>query len=119
MADPRLGEALRLFNACEWYACHDKLEELWHETSGPWRAPLQGILQLAVAQLHLERGNRRGATILIGEGLGRLAHAPGQALGMDFDGLRSWARSFLQSLQQDGPLPYMPAPRLGPAEAGQ
>jgi predicted metal-dependent hydrolase len=122
MADPRLVEAIRLFNAGEWYACHDGLEELWHETSGPSRAVLQGILQLAVAQLHLERGNRRGATILTGEGLGRLEQAPSQALGLNLDAVRSWARCWLQSLQRaqpDRPLPTLPAPRLVAAGAGQ
>ena len=44
MVDPRLGEAIRLFNAQQWYACHDGFEELWHETQGPLRKVLQGIL---------------------------------------------------------------------------
>lgn len=101
MADPRFGEAIRLFNAGEWYACHDGLEELWHETAGPMRSVLQGILQLAVGQLHLERGNRRGATILTGEGLGRLASAHAEALGLDLDALRNSARLWLVALQQD------------------
>ena len=72
MADPRLGAAIALFNDAAWYPCHDGFEELWHETAGPMRPVLQGILQIAVAHLHLERGNLRGATILLGEGLGRL-----------------------------------------------
>lgn len=118
-ADPRLAEAIRLFNAGEWYACHDGFEDLWHETAGPARPVLQGILQLAVAQLHLERGNIRGATILTGEGLGRLQLAPSQALGLDLDAVRAWARSWLENLQQGGPLDSLPPPRLVAAEAGQ
>ena len=82
MADPRLGEAMRRFNAGEWYACHDGLEELWHETQGPMRPVLQGLLQIAVAELHQERGNRRGATVLMGEGLGRLRSCGDVALGI-------------------------------------
>ena len=54
--DPRFDQAVRLFNAAEWYACHDGFEELWHETQGPLRPVLQGILQIAVAQIHLGRG---------------------------------------------------------------
>ncbi len=112
MADPRFREAVRLFNAGEWYACHDGFEELWHETSGPLRPVLQGILQIAVAQLHLERGNRRGAMILTGEGLGRLATVPSPRLGLDLDALRSQARPLLEALQGEGPLDGLPTPCL-------
>lgn len=112
MADPRFREAVRLFNAGEWYACHDGFEELWHETSGPMRPVLQGILQLAVAQFHLERGNRRGAMILTGEGLGRLATVSSPRLGLDLDALCSQARPLLEALQGEGPLDGLPTPRL-------
>ena len=72
MADPRFHEAVAQFNAADWYACHDGFEALWHETQGPMRPVLQGILQIAVAHLHRERGNDHGAMVLMGEGLGRL-----------------------------------------------
>ena len=58
LADPRLSEAIASFNAAEWYACHDGFEELWHETQGPCRPLLQGLLQAAVGQLHLEQIGR-------------------------------------------------------------
>ena len=66
-ADPRFQKAVELFNDGEWYDAHDVFEELWHETADPHRRSLQGVLQVAVAQLHLQRDNRRGATILFGE----------------------------------------------------
>jgi predicted metal-dependent hydrolase len=112
MVDPRFGEAVRLFNAGEWYACHDGFEELWHETQGPCRKVLQGILQIAVAHLHLERGNRRGATVLLGEGLGRLQNAGLAQLGLDLDQLREQARARLQALQQEQDPTGLPLPRL-------
>lgn len=102
MADPRLEAAIGLFNQAEWYACHDGFEALWHETAGPMRPVLQGILQIAVAQLHLERGNLRGATILMGEGLGRLRLGPDQALGLDLVPLRASAALQLEALQAGG-----------------
>lgn len=101
LSDPRLQEAIDLFNGEEWYACHDRLEELWHETAGPMRPVLQGILQIAVAQLHHANGNRRGATVLTGEGLGRLRTAGGVALGLNLSALRSSAGQWLQALQAD------------------
>jgi predicted metal-dependent hydrolase len=114
MADPRFGDAVRLFNAGEWYACHDGFEELWHETQGPCRRVLQGILQIAVAHLHLERGNRRGATVLLGEGLGRLQNAGSEQLGLDLALLRAAARERLLALQQEQDLGGLPLPRLLP-----
>ncbi|MBM5783485.1 MAG: DUF309 domain-containing protein [Cyanobacteria bacterium K_DeepCast_35m_m1_288] len=112
VVDPRFGEAVRLFNAGEWYACHDGFEELWHETQAPCRRVLQGILQIAVAHLHLERGNRRGATVLLGEGLGRLQNAGPAQLGLDLDQLRQQARARLQALQQEQDPTGLPLPQL-------
>lgn len=97
--DPRFHAAIELFNDGQWYAAHDGLEELWHETCGPCRPVLQGILQIAVAQLHLERDNRRGAVILLGEGLGRLRRGPDQVLTLDLAPLKAAAQVHLQHLQ--------------------
>ena len=114
MADPRFGAAVGLFNAGAWYACHDGFEELWHETQGPCRRSLQGILQIAVAHVHLERDNLRGATVLLGEGLGRLQNAGPEQFGLDLEALRQVARQRLQALQQQQPLTDLPLPRLDP-----
>jgi predicted metal-dependent hydrolase len=115
MADPRFVEAVGLFNASEWYACHDGFEELWHETQGPERAALQGILQVAVAHLHLERGNLRGATVLLGEGLGRLRPYGASALGLDLEALTAVVAARLRALQQQRDPDAEPLPRLEPA----
>ena len=101
-ADPRFTSAIELFNTGEWYAAHDVFEELWHETADPERRSLQGILQVAVAQLHLQRGNRRGATILFGEALGRLRRPGTPDLGLDLDGLCAVIQGRLELLQLDG-----------------
>ena len=100
-ADPRFAQGLELFNAGEWYAAHDVFEELWHETADPERRSLQGILQIAVAQLHLQRGNRRGATILFGEALGRLQRPGTPSLGIDLKDLCRIAKGRLTALQRE------------------
>jgi predicted metal-dependent hydrolase len=111
-ADPRLNIAVRLFNTAEWYGCHDGFEELWHETQGPMRSVLQGILQIAVAELHLERGNCHGATVLMGEGLGRLRASGDEALGLDLVLLRQGAAHRFQALQAQRDTDLLPLPRL-------
>ena len=112
LADTRLGEAIFLFNSGDWYACHDGFEALWHETAGPMRPVLQGILQIAVAELHLERGNYRGATILMGEGLGRLKGCPPNALEIDLVALINLSMQRLLMLQQQRSIEGLELPRL-------
>ncbi len=97
--DPRFKKAVSLFNLSEWYEAHDSFEELWHETDDPQRRTLQGFLQISVAELHLERGNLVGATILYGEGLGRLRTLGTPDLGFDLDLFCSCIEKRLKLLQ--------------------
>lgn len=115
-ADPRLHEAVDQFNQGDWYASHDGFEALWHETLEPDRTVLQGILQIAVAHLHRERGNLRGATVLLGEGLGRLSPCGDRAIGFDLALLRTNSARFLEALQQQRSLDGIPAPCLRPVD---
>ncbi len=97
--DSRFEIGMKLFNSCEWYKSHDVFEEIWHETGGPERQVLQGILQVAVAQVHLENSNVNGAIILYGEALGRLKRFQLANLGLDIDGLCKCVSKRLESLQ--------------------
>ncbi|MEB3361604.1 MAG: DUF309 domain-containing protein [Synechococcaceae cyanobacterium] len=119
LQDPRLARALQRFNGGDWYGAHDLFEELWHETQGPSRPVLQGILQIAVAHLHLERGNHHGATVLLGEGIGRLARVEDDALGLDILTLRALAKDRLQRLQHGRPVEPCPPLQLNPASPPQ
>jgi len=112
IADPRFREAVALFNQGQWYPCHDGFEELWHETQGFSRKALQGILQIAVAHIHLERGNRRGATVLLGEGLGRLRGFDRCHFGLDLELLRQSASARLHALQRGEDPALQLQPRL-------
>ncbi len=97
--DARFKMAIDLFNSSEWYSAHDAFEELWHETYGPERTTIQGFLQIAVAQVHLESGNNTGATILLGEALGRLRRMGTPDLGLDIECLCKCVESRLRILQ--------------------
>ena len=110
--DPRFQKAVDLFNRRSWYEAHDAFEEVWHETAGPDRRLLQGILQIAVAHVHLERGNLRGATILLGEGVGRLSEAMPGDLGLDLPLVRDQARLRLEALQRETDPVALPVPEL-------
>ena len=97
--DSRFEIGMKLFNSCQWYKSHDVFEEIWHETGGPERQLLQGILQVAVAQVHLENSNINGATILYGEALGRLKRFQFADLGLDVIGLCKCITKRLELLQ--------------------
>lgn len=47
------AEGVTLFNAGEYYECHDILEGLWNNAPEPQRSVLHGILQCAVGLYHL------------------------------------------------------------------
>jgi len=59
--DPRLTEGVRLFNAREFFACHDVLEDAWNESIGAERDLYQGLIHAAVALHHFSEGNFGGA----------------------------------------------------------
>ena len=112
LLDPRFQSGLDLFNSEQWYLAHDVFEDLWHETNGPERITLQGLLQVAVAQVHLEGGNKVGAMILYGEGLGRLSDEYSPDLGLDLKTLCECVEKRLKILQVNGNLTNCSVPVL-------
>ena len=77
--------ALNLFNNQKWYEAHDAFEEIWNTLDGDERQIIQGILQVSVSQFHLTKGNINGATILLGEGLGRIKNRINIDIGIDLE----------------------------------
>ena len=99
ISDARFEIGMKLFNSCQWYKSHDVFEEIWHETGGPERQLLQGILQVAVAQVHLDNNNINGAKILYGEAFGRLKKFKFNNLGLDIVELCKCVENRLKYLQ--------------------
>lgn len=58
---PQAIIGLKLFNERQFFECHEALEFAWRAEDGPVRELYRGILQVAVAYLHIERQNYRGA----------------------------------------------------------
>ncbi len=91
--------ALNLFNNHEWYEAHDAFEEIWNSVDGDERQVIQGILQVSVSQFHLSKGNLNGATILLGEGLGRIKTRTKIDLGIDLESFCRCLEDLLKKLQ--------------------
>ena len=94
-----LFTALNLFNKHDWYEAHDAFEEIWNTVDGDERQIIQGILQVSVSQLHLSKGNLNGATILLGEGLGRIKTRKKINLGIDLESFCFCLENLLRKLQ--------------------
>jgi len=54
-------EAIRLFNAEDFFECHDLLEEIWAEGQGPEKKFYQGLIQAAISLFHFGNENFGGA----------------------------------------------------------
>ena len=91
--------ALNLFNSQKWYEAHDAFEEIWNTLDGDERQIIQGILQVSVSQFHLSKGNLNGATILLGEGLGRIKNRTNIQLGIDLESFCKCLEELLRKLQ--------------------
>jgi len=99
---PTLLAAVRQFNEGEYFRCHETLEVLWQDEPGPIRAVYQGVLQIGIGLLHWQRGNHRGARILLVRGDELLRPFLPAALGLDLAGLSAAVASLIEHLDTPG-----------------
>ena len=77
-------ECIRRYNAGEHWHAHEVLEDLWRATGEPERRLFfQGVIQLAAAFVHAERGNMRGVQRLLAKASAKLAATPSPYLALD------------------------------------
>lgn len=72
-----------LFNARKFWEAHEAWEELWLAAESDVVQFLQGLIQLAAAYHHVQRGTLPGAVRLFDAALGRLASFPQGFCGVD------------------------------------
>lgn len=108
--DDGFARGVALFNAGDFFAAHEVLEDVWRDAEGPDRRFLQALIQFAVALHHLSTGNRVGARSLLAKARSRLDDAPPGQRGLDVPRLRAAAAAWLAYLDGRGPEP--PFPRL-------
>lgn len=64
--DHHLTEFIELFNSKSFFEAHEVLEDLWLESEGEIKDFYKGLIQCAVAFVHLQRRNLRGARKVFG-----------------------------------------------------
>lgn len=104
-------EGLALFNAGRFFECHEVWEELWKSAAGTERLFIQAMIQAAVAILHAERGNYRGARSVWAKARGKLDAMPPVHMGIALDEFRDAVEAFIASAPRGDPTAASP-PRI-------
>jgi uncharacterized protein len=87
-----------LFNRGDFFACHEVWEEVWLRSTGDEKIFYQGMIQAAVAILHAERGNRRGAASTWHKARAKLETLPAIHRGIVLGEFRDALAEFFTSL---------------------
>jgi predicted metal-dependent hydrolase len=95
---PALVQAVREFNAGDYFQCHETLEHAWLHEPGYIRVLWQGIIQVSVACFHITRGNGEGARKIWTAALLNLAPFPDRCHGVDVAALRAQTERCLQTI---------------------
>jgi len=88
------------FNAREFFEAHEAWEELWLSACEPEKNFLQGIIQVAAAFHHYQRGNAGGTKSLLAAGLAKLDQFPHTHRGIDVAALRAEAQAWVDALAE-------------------
>lgn len=78
-----IANGVALFNSRKFWHAHEAWEELWLATCGEDKLFLQGLIQLAAAYHHVQRGTYKGAIRLFDAALEKLEPYPPGYAGVD------------------------------------
>jgi hypothetical protein len=115
---------LQHFNARKFFEAHEVWEEIWLVEAEPEKTFLQGLIQLAAAYHHYERGNPSGAESLLASGIVKLARFPEHHHGLMIGELRTVAKQWARLLGEgknpgSARLPKIKSRRVGASSPRQ
>jgi hypothetical protein len=115
-----LAAGVRRWDERRYFEAHELLEHVWRSAARSDKDLWKGVIQVAVAGVHLQRGNMLGARRLIGRALDRLEGLPDAHRGVDVVLLRRTAQaaSDLLDAGQVPPADWGPFPARADAAAG-
>ena len=87
-----LASGVELFNSHRFWHAHEAWEEIWLKTTGDDKTFIQGLIQLAAAYHHVQRGTFRGAMRLFDAAFAKLDPFPPGHGGIDRAGAVETAR---------------------------
>ncbi len=106
-----LLEGVRLFNARDYFACHEVLEAAWNADRTPFRIVYKGILQVGVGCYHVLRRNYHGAIVKLRAGAEYLEPFAPVCATVDIAALIAQARRLCAAVEAAGPAAIALAPR--------
>lgn len=97
--DPRLDQAIDLFNRREYFSSQERFEQVWRDTAQADRQLVASLVRLSVAlHLHLNRGGGRGRNSLLQQCLVEMEDYRPAHLGIDVQALYDDVRAYLDGL---------------------
>lgn len=109
-------EGIDHFNSRRFWEAHEAWEALWLVAESEAEQFLQGLIQVAAAYHHVQRGTYRGAARLFAAGLRRLEPFPPLYCGLDRSRVEEAARRHQAWLERAKTAPQEP---LGESEYPQ
>ena len=113
-----LREGLYCFHSGAFFEAHEHWESVWLAAQEPEKTFLQGLIQVAAAFHHFQRGNYAGTISLLRSALRRLDAYPEAFAGLAVAPLRATIRLWLDALQTPIRSPLPPLPQLQIARTG-
>jgi uncharacterized protein len=107
-----LFEGLRCFHSGAFFEAHEHWESVWLAAQEPGKTFLQGLIQVAAAFHHFQRGNCAGTISLLRSALRRLDRYPEIFAGVVVAPLRVAIRSWLEALEAVPQSSWPPVPQL-------
>lgn len=84
---PKFTEGLRLFNEGSFHAAHEAIEEIWLKDFSKDRSGYQGLIILAGAFYHAQKGRFGPALKALSKAMARLKQYRPRFYGIDLEGL--------------------------------
>ena len=103
---------LDCFNRGEFFTCHELLEEILLEEPEEEKPFYQGLIQLAAAFHHHQRGNPAGLESLLRAGDEKLRLFPSTYHGVDLAALLAALTPWLNTLERRQPTNHLQLPRI-------
>ena len=113
-----LHQGLRCFHSGAFFEAHEHWESVWLAAQEPEKTFLQGLIQVAAAFHHFQRGNYAGTISLLRSALRRLDPYPEAFAGVAVAPLRATIRLWVGALETPSGSPLPPLPQLQIAGRG-
>lgn len=108
-----IARGVSLFNAAHFFEAHEVWEEVWRPADGERRQTLQGLIQLASAYVHVQRGTFSGGVRLFDKAFGRLDENAARLLHVEIADALTLARQHRERIANGEEIAPAEYPRLG------